>query len=111
VGAWLTPRDAAAAPSVDDLETRFRDAGLSPRTFSNGPGDRYDWHAHPQHKILFCAQGAITFHTGEGDHLLEAGDRIDIEPDTPHAAHVHGEGVACVEAYAEGPDGLTPTGA
>ena len=93
--------------TVEDLEVRFRDAGLEPRTFRNGPGERYDWHEHDTHKILFCVDGAITFHTREEDVLLEAGDRLDIEPGTSHAAHVHGEGVLCIEAHTTGPDALT----
>jgi quercetin dioxygenase-like cupin family protein len=110
VAAWLTARDASIRPDRGDVETRLRDAGLEPRAFANDPGDRYGWHDHPRHKILVCVDGAITFHTREGDVLLEAGDRIDIEPGTPHAAHVHGEGVVCVEAYADGPDDLSASG-
>lgn len=110
MAAHLTPNSTAVTPSSDDLVARFEDAGLQPRTFSNRPGDRYDWHEHERHKILFCAEGAITFHTREGDHLLEAGDRIDIEPGTSHAAHVHGEGVTCVEAFADGPEDLPAGG-
>jgi quercetin dioxygenase-like cupin family protein len=111
MSARLSPSPTATPPSLEDLEVRFHDAGLDPRVFSNNPGDRYDWHEHPRHKILLCAVGAITFHTREGDILLEAGDRIDIEPETAHAAHVHGEGVACIEAYADGPDDLPASGA
>jgi quercetin dioxygenase-like cupin family protein len=111
MSAWLTASDVPTPPSLDDVRIRLRDAGLEPRVFSNAPGDRYEWHAHDRHKILFCVDGAITFHTREGDILLEPGDRIDIEPDTPHAAHVHGEGVTCVEAHATGPDDLPSTGA
>lgn len=106
MSAWLTSNDTEFVPTAEDLETRFHDGGLEPRSFSNEPGDRYEWHEHDRHKILYCARGAITFHTRGGDILLEPGDRIDIEAGTPHAAHVHGEGVTCVEAYADGPDDL-----
>jgi quercetin dioxygenase-like cupin family protein len=47
---------------------------------------------------LYCAEGTITFHLGSGDVELAAGDRLDIEPGTEHAATVGGAGVTCVEA-------------
>jgi mannose-6-phosphate isomerase-like protein (cupin superfamily) len=39
------------------------------------------------------------FHLKSEDVELRAGDRLDIEPGTPHAATVGGAGVTCVEAY------------
>jgi mannose-6-phosphate isomerase-like protein (cupin superfamily) len=85
------------SPGRDELERRFREEGLSPKWWSNGPGDTYGWHAHPYHKILFCSEGTIVFHMGNGDVELRAGDRLDIEPGTEHAATVGAEGVVCVE--------------
>lgn len=90
--------------TVAELERAMRDEGLSPRTFRNAPGDTYGRHAHDRHKILYCVVGGITFHTDEGDHPMEAGDRIDLEPGTEHEATVGDEGVVCTETYAEGPD-------
>lgn len=110
MAATLTTHERDVVPSLDDYTGRIRAAGLEPRSWSNAPNDRYDWHEHDRHKILFCVSGAITFHTRDGDLLLEAGDRIDIEPGTPHAAHVHPpDGVTCVEAYADGADALPGT--
>lgn len=97
---------AEEATSAAELQDRLRAAGLSPRTWSNEPGYRYAWHEHDYHKILFCARGAITFHTGDGDVCLESGDRLDVQPGTAHAATVHDEGVTCVEAPAQGPGDL-----
>lgn len=106
MAAELTAADTVAAPTLEDLRTRLHDAGLTTRTFGNAPGDRYGWHEHGRHKILYCVEGSITFHTRGGDLLLEAGDRIDLEPGTAHAATVHDDGVTCIEAYADGPDDL-----
>jgi quercetin dioxygenase-like cupin family protein len=87
------------APRREQLERRFRDEGLSEvRWWSNGPGDTYGWHDHPYHKVLFCAEGSIVFHTRDGDVELRPGDRLDIEPGTEHAATVGADGVSCVEA-------------
>lgn len=77
----------------------FRSEGCSaPRPWRNAPGDIYGWHSHGYHKILFCLEGSITFHTGDGDLMLEAGDRLDLEPGTEHAATVGPAGCSCVEA-------------
>ena len=85
--------------SRDDLERRLsEETGGEPRWWSNGPGDRYGWHDHPYHKVLFCSEGSIVFHLHDRDVELVAGDRLDVEPGTEHAATVGGQGVTCVEA-------------
>ncbi|HEY8173070.1 MAG TPA: cupin domain-containing protein [Dehalococcoidia bacterium] len=73
---------------------------LSPHRWLNAPGDVYAAHRHAYHKVLFCLRGSITFHlVGEGDDIeLLPGDRLDIEPRTPHAATVGPRGVECIEA-------------
>jgi mannose-6-phosphate isomerase-like protein (cupin superfamily) len=77
----------------------FADEGASaPRFWGNGPGDRYDRHDHGYHKVLFCLEGSIVFHTDRGDVELTSGDRLDIDPGTGHAATVGPAGCECVEA-------------
>ena len=82
----------------DDLDAELREQGLSPRWWSNGPGDTYGRHDHPHHKVLYCSEGSITFHLQDGDVELSPGDRLDIEPGTEHSATVGPNGVTCVEA-------------
>jgi cupin domain len=78
----------------------FRGEGCSPpRSWSNGPGDTYGPHDHPQHKVLFCLTGSIVFHCDDGDVELVAGDRLDLEPRTIHAATVGASGCTCIEAW------------
>ena len=89
-------------PSQAELARRVgEETGGEARWWSNGPGDTYDWHDHPYHKVLFCSKGSVVFHTRDGDMELGPGDRLDIEPGTEHAATVGGEGVTCVEAAKE----------
>lgn len=88
----------SAGPITKDLDAVFRAEGLTPRSWSNAPGDTYGWHEHPYHKVLYCLRGGITFHLREGDVALEPGDRLEIEPATEHAATVGPDGVACIEA-------------
>jgi mannose-6-phosphate isomerase-like protein (cupin superfamily) len=98
MGTRRTPAQGVA-PSRDELERRFREEGLwEVRWWSNGPGDTFGWHDHPFHKVLFCSEGSIVFHTRDGDVELRPGDRLDIEPGTEHSATVGPDGVSCVEA-------------
>jgi hypothetical protein len=96
VAATRTP---SAVAGERDAFLAFRDEGCSaPRPWGNGPGDTYGWHEHGYHKVLFCLEGSITFHLREGDVTLVAGDRLDLEPGTEHAATVGAGGCSCVEA-------------
>jgi len=74
----------------------------APRSWANGPGDRYERHRHDAHKVLFCLEGSIVFHTDDGDLELTAGDRFDLPAGTAHAATVGPSGCACIEAYVRG---------
>lgn len=91
-----TPR--AIEPTREALDAWFADEGLSPSWWGNAPGDTYGRHDHPYHKVLFCLEGSIVFHTVGGDVELGPGDRLDLEPGTVHAATVGPGGVTCVEA-------------
>ncbi|MCA1715907.1 MAG: cupin domain-containing protein [Actinobacteria bacterium] len=86
------------ASSREEIEARFEKEGLRPSEWGNAPGDEYGWHSHDYHKVLYCVSGSIVFHTSDGDFALEAGDRLDVEPGTDHAATVGPDGVKCMEA-------------
>jgi Cupin domain len=95
----VSARRTAGSWSRGDALASFTAEGCSaPRSWSNGPGDTYGRHEHASHKVLFCLRGSIVFHTDDGDVELVAGDRLDLEPGTPHAATVGPDGCACVEA-------------
>jgi len=79
-------------------EAAFADEGLSPHTWANEPGHTYGEHEHPYHKVLYCLEGSITFHTRQGDIEMGQGDRLDLPPGTPHSATVGPAGVTCMEA-------------
>lgn len=100
MGARLTPNHGAP-PSREVLAQRFAEEGLRSRWWGNAAGDVYGSHAHEHHKVLYCLEGSITFHTDGGDLELRPGDRLDLDPGTPHAATVGRNGVTCVEAYVE----------
>lgn len=96
MGAVHIPFEGGMPLSVSEVEAELSEHG-SPRSWSNGPGDRYGSHAHDYRKHLVCVEGAITFHTSEGDVELAAGDRLELAPGTSHAATVGPRGVVCVE--------------
>jgi len=92
-------RTTGVVPGRSSAIARMADERCSaPRFWGNAPGDRYGWHSHDYHKVLFCLSGSITFHTRDGDIEMSAGERLDLAPGTEHAATVGPEGVECVEA-------------
>ena len=89
----------AGHATLEDATTAFVAEGCSsPHTWGNGPGDTYARHEHAYHKVLYCLSGSIVFHADDGDVELRAGDRLDLEPGTAHAATVGPGGCRCVEA-------------
>ena len=81
------------------MREAFAREGLSPHDWSNGARDVYALHEHAYHKVLFCLRGSITFQLEDGNAVsLAPGDRLDIEPGTPHRAIVGDDGVTCAEA-------------
>jgi quercetin dioxygenase-like cupin family protein len=98
VSVRVEPARVGESPGRSQLEARLRAEGLTPQGWANGPGDRYGWHRHDYHKVLYCVSGSIVFHTADGDVELQSGDRLDVEPGTDHAATVGPDGVECIEA-------------
>jgi uncharacterized protein YjlB len=88
-------------PNDELLEATLRREGLEPAWWSNGPGFHYAEHEHDYHKVIYCAEGSITFVlTPTGEELeLYPGDRLDLPPGWPHSALVGTAGVRCVEAH------------
>jgi mannose-6-phosphate isomerase-like protein (cupin superfamily) len=95
----MRARVSAGAATADDATASLRREGCSaPRAWSNGPRDRYDWHKHDDHKVLFCLEGRIVFYIDDGDVAWHAGDRLDLPPGTKHPATVGAQGCRCMEA-------------
>jgi quercetin dioxygenase-like cupin family protein len=88
----------ASGRGPEEVRAELQARGLDLRSWSNGPGDTYGWHDHGYHKTLVCLAGSIVFHTDDGDVDLGAGDVLELEPGTRHAATVGPDGVRCAEA-------------
>jgi quercetin dioxygenase-like cupin family protein len=97
----VTHWEAGGLPDDEAVLARMSAEGLRPHGWGNEPGDRYGWHNHEYHKVLYCVQGSITFHVLGADLLLRQGDRLDLPPGAPHAATVGPDGVRCLEAPAQ----------
>src|SRR5262245_38658721 len=51
----------ATKPDEQELCRRMQQQGLSPYSWSNGPGDTYAVHSHSYEKVLYCVRGSIRF--------------------------------------------------
>ena len=73
----------------NSVEARLREEADHCYQWSNGSGAVYAVHDHPYRKILYVAEGSITF-SPEGRSPIEmrAGDRIDLRAGTAHGAVV-----------------------
>ncbi len=99
----VTRWQEATSPQEQELRKRMQQQGLSPYTWSNGPGDTYAVHSHSYEKVLYCVRGSIRF--ALPDHP-EASRNIDLTPGdcmilpagTRHSALVGPQGVTCLEA-------------
>lgn len=97
----LTRWNHSTPPTEAGLRRLYRAAGLEPYAWSNRPGDEYAAHAHPYHKVLYVAAGAITWFLPDLGQEIETfpGDRLDLPAGTRHAARVGPQGVTCLEAH------------
>jgi uncharacterized cupin superfamily protein len=88
-------------PTRSQLDAMLRLEKLAPSWWSNGPGDTYGAHSHSYNKVLYCAEGSVTFRVGDTAYELHSGDRLDIPSGTAHSAVVGPAGVQCLEARAQ----------
>jgi quercetin dioxygenase-like cupin family protein len=94
----LLDRHSGPLPDAVTVEKRLRTEAKDVYGWSNGPGDRYEEHAHAYHKLLYCTHGSIDFILGDGRTLsLRPGDRMLVPAGTRHAAFVGPDGCSCVE--------------
>jgi quercetin dioxygenase-like cupin family protein len=97
----VRPWSGQEPPAETEIRRLYEAEGLQPYRWGNGPGDIYDAHSHPYHKVIYVVRGAITFGLpARGEQFrLHAGDRLDLPAGTIHDAVVGPEGVVCLEAH------------
>ena len=85
----------------DSVEAKLRAEADHCYQWSNEPGAVYAVHHHPYRKILYVAEGSITFTpAGRSPIEMRAGDRLDLPAGTGHGAVVGPDGVTCWEGRA-----------
>lgn len=99
-GPIHTPHQGSNPATEEEILQEFRREGLSPHSWSNGPGDRYAPHSHSYHKVLYCVRGSISFRveTGNEEIQLLPGHRLEVPPGILHSAVIGPDGVTCLEA-------------
>jgi quercetin dioxygenase-like cupin family protein len=86
----------------DSVEAKLRAEADHCYRWSNGPGAVYGVHDHEYRKILYVAEGSITFTpVGRPPIEMRAGDRLDLPAGTAHGAVVGPNGVTCWEGQAK----------
>ena len=99
MGARVTV-GAVAGRTDGDVLALMTDDGLRPSFWTGSPGDVFDWHKHPETKILYVMSGALTFTLRDGaSYSVNAGDRIELAAHTDHAATVGPAGARCIEGF------------
>ena len=98
----------SALPQEQELRKRMQHEGLTPYTWSNGPGDYYAAHTHSYEKVLYCVCGSIRFiiHNQRSVADSETEDYLDLNPGDCmilpsgicHSAQVGAHGVTCLES-------------
>ena len=93
----------ATMPQEQELCRRMQQQGLSPYSWSNGPGDTYAVHSHSYEKVLYCVRGSIRFVLPDQSENfrnidLEPGDCMILPARVRHSAYVGPQGVTCLEA-------------
>ena len=91
------------SPQEQELRSRMQRDGLTPYSWSNGPGDTYAVHSHSYEKVLYCVRGTIRFVLPDQPESsrnidLAAGDCMILPARTRHSAYVGPQGVTCLEA-------------
>lgn len=86
-------------PNETTLRRMMDSDSLRPYKWSNAPNDVYHEHEHSFEKVLVVVRGNITFHTPDGDVMLNAGDQMILPARIAHAATVGEQGVCCLEAH------------
>ena len=87
--------------SEESIRSVLSKEGLHPYRWSNAPGDVYNTHTHPYHKVIYVVRGSIIFRLPEAADQVElhAGDRLELPAGTAHNAIVGSQGVVCLEAH------------
>jgi uncharacterized protein YjlB len=91
---------SAEPPSHTAIKRLLEADGLPFFAWWNDPLDFHSAHSHPFNKVIYVAEGDITFGIPDRglSFMLKAGDRLDLPAGTIHDAAVGIKGVTCFES-------------
>lgn len=84
--------DKKTAPSLEDLRTALVREGFWVSEWADLPGTVYPVHTPGVIEARWVVRGQLRIGLENGEEItLHAGDRLDLDPDTPYWADVDGE--------------------
>jgi quercetin dioxygenase-like cupin family protein len=97
----VTRWSSAQLPTADDVLKLVQALQLHIFQWGNGPHDYYSVHKHGFHKIIYVAEGRITFDLPDQQEVvtLRPGDRLELPASVMHDATVGPDGVLCYEVH------------
>jgi len=70
----------------EEVFKRLREEGYSVYEWEDPPGTYYPTHTHPGREVRWVLEGEVVIGAEGKEILLKPGDRIELEPETPHWA-------------------------
>lgn len=78
--------------SEDKIKDSIKKEGFNPIRFSNGSGDIYHEHKHPETKLLAFLKGSMEVKVGNETFQCKPKDKIIIPGNTKHSAVIGPDG-------------------
>ncbi len=70
----------------DEARRILEEEGFSTYLWSDSPGTYYPTHTHPDYEVRWVIEGEVVIGAEGKEYTLKPGDRIELEPETPHWA-------------------------
>ncbi len=78
-------------PTLEELKKNLDQMGRESVLYSDLPGTKYGRHKHPFEDFIVIVSGRMKLTTDTGEWMLKPGDRLDLPPNTVHAAAMIGK--------------------
>ncbi len=78
--------------TTEEIKRRIEKEGFDPILFSNGPGEVYSPHSHPETKLLVFLDGTMEVTVDGKKYQCNRGDKLVIPGNITHSAIAGGKG-------------------